>query len=68
LTAVVEEETDTLSWETKDVECLVIRYQESTGDREMTARTWVRTTDGLVLQQEASLRGTTLLLKRTSLR
>jgi len=49
-----------LRWNGQEVPCLVIEYR---GD-EMTARTWVRQSDGLVLQQEASQQEERLTLLR----
>jgi hypothetical protein len=60
VTAVVLSETQTLVWNRAKQECLVIEYTE--GD--LSAHTWVRERDGRVLQQEAKLRGDTLLLRR----
>jgi hypothetical protein len=39
-----------LHWNRQDVPCLVIVYR---GNRKLSARTWVRQSDGLVLRQEA---------------
>jgi hypothetical protein len=55
---------DILSWDGQDVPCLVIKY---TGDGDVTARTWVRESDGLVLCQEARQGGDLLLLQRDPL-
>jgi hypothetical protein len=60
VTAVVLSETQTLAWNRAKQACLVIEYTEG----ELSAHTWVRERDGLVLQQEAKLRGDTLLLRR----
>lgn len=51
LDAGVLETTDELNWEQKLVSCLVIEYHDR--PNRMTARTWVRESDGLVLKQEA---------------
>ncbi len=50
LIAIVEE--DTLTWEKNEVACHKIEYRKR-GKEEVMARTWVRKTDGLVLQQDA---------------
>ena len=52
---------DTLKWDKKEVVCNVIEYREL--GKEVAARTWVRKSDGLVLQQEASF-GFELVLRR----
>jgi len=43
--------TGELEWNKREVACLVIEYRNP--DTEVIARTWVRRSDGLVLQQEA---------------
>jgi hypothetical protein len=60
LRAVVRPQTETLPWQGGDTPCLVIDYQEEGqhGDDKMTAETWVRAADGLVLKQVAVLSGT----------
>ncbi len=60
LDAEVLPSPEMLNWFGRPVVCLVIEYHG--GD--VTARTWVRETDGLVLQQEARLLGDRLVLKR----
>lgn len=60
LQARVLPETETLHCARMDVECLVIEYRSG----ELTARTWARQRDGLVVQQEASLQGDRMTLKR----
>jgi hypothetical protein len=52
---------DTLQWDHKEVACNVIEYREP--GKEISARTWVRRNDGLVLQQEAMF-GFELVLQR----
>lgn len=59
LDAVVSGPQD-LAWGGQEVSCLVIEYK---GDSEVTARTWVRVSDGLVLRQEAR-QGDLLVLQR----
>jgi hypothetical protein len=49
-----------LTWKNEEVACQVIQY---TGD-DASGKTWVRAKDGLVLQQEVSISGKTLVLKR----
>lgn len=51
-----------LDWDGTKVSCLRIDYSEP--GKEVTARTWVRRRDGLVLQQEASHQGLQLVLVR----
>jgi hypothetical protein len=60
LDAAVLPETQLLSWDDQEVPCLVIEY---TGDADVSARTWVRESDGLVLRQEAR-QGDLLILQR----
>jgi hypothetical protein len=61
LEAEVRSERQTLMWDGRDESCLVIDYRA--GDQ-LVASTWVRARDGLVLQQEATVMGKSLLLKR----
>ena len=61
-TLIAEVKTDTLTWDRKEVECFVIEYREPT--KEVTARTWVRQRDGLVLQQEATHLGFEMITRR----
>jgi hypothetical protein len=49
---IAEVKTGTLRWDGRDVVCHKIEYYEP--GKEVTARTWVRKIDGLVLRQEAS--------------
>jgi hypothetical protein len=49
-----------LTWQHREVPCLIIEYQ---GD-ELVAHTWVRESDGLVLRQEATVWGEQLTLER----
>ena len=58
---IAEVKTDTLTWDKREVVCNVIEYWEL--GKEVTARTWVRRSDGLVLQQEASF-GFEVVLQR----
>ena len=44
--------TDNLKWNKKEVSCYKIEYHEP--GKEVTARTWIRKVDGMVLQQESS--------------
>jgi hypothetical protein len=48
---VAEVRSTALAWDAKSVECWLIVYSEPGG--KLTARTWVRKADDLVLQQEA---------------
>jgi hypothetical protein len=50
-TLVAEVKNDVLHWHRREVPCHKIEYYEP--GKEVTARTWVRKADGLVLQQEA---------------
>lgn len=60
LIAIVE--SDTLTWEKKEVVCHKIEYRKR-GEDEVMARTWVRKSDGLVLQQDANY-GFNLVMRR----
>jgi len=51
-----------LDWHGQDVPCYRIDYHEP--GKKVTARTWVRQRDGLVLQQEAEHQGRELILQR----
>jgi hypothetical protein len=64
LTAEVE--PGVLVWHGEEVPCWKIGYREA-GQKE-SARTWVRRSDGLVLQQEANQGGMELVLQRNSTR
>jgi hypothetical protein len=61
-TLIAEVKLDTLHWNRKEVPCHKIEYYEP--GKEVTARTWVRKLDGLVLQQEASHLGTEMITQR----
>jgi hypothetical protein len=62
LQAEVLQETQPLRWGFEDVPCLIIEYR---GDQEnLTAHTWVREGDGLVMRQDATLGGDQLILER----
>jgi hypothetical protein len=60
LDARVLPETQHMMWSNQDQECLIIEY---TGE-ELSARTWVRRSDGLVLEQEVTKSGDTWVLRR----
>jgi hypothetical protein len=60
LQAEVLPDTQTLNFREHPVACLVIEYRGN----DMTAHTWVREEDGLVLRQEATLWGEELRLDR----
>ena len=62
LDAEVLAEPQTLVWNDRDVPCLVIEFK----GEDLTARTWVRASDGLVLCQEARGHGDHLVLHRYS--
>ena len=51
-----------MTWGKKEVACLVIEYREP--GKDVSARTWVRKSDGLVLQQEANHLGFAMILQR----
>jgi hypothetical protein len=55
-------EAAVLAWDGADVACWKIGYREPGKDE--SARTWVRRSDGLVLQQEATQAGMELVLQR----
>ena len=59
---IAEVTTDSLVWDHKEVACYKIEYHEP--GKEVTVRTWVRKTDGLVLQQDTSQFGFDLVLQR----
>ncbi|HLJ95703.1 MAG TPA: hypothetical protein VKU02_21180, partial [Gemmataceae bacterium] len=60
LQAEVLPETKLLPWKGGTVPCLVIAYE---GD-DLTARTWVRADNGLVLRQEFSFWGDQVVMER----
>lgn len=60
LHAQVLHDPEALGWGTTEIACHVIEYRS--GD--MTARTWARQRDGLVLQQEVRFLGDRMTLKR----
>lgn len=60
VSARVLDEPQSLAWEDEEVPCLVIEYS---GDN-LSARTWVRQRDGLVLRQEAKLQEAEMVLTR----
>jgi hypothetical protein len=62
LEAGVHERTEELFWENQAVDCLIIEYR---GDN-LTARTYVRRSDGLVLRQEVEQENDRLSLERES--
>jgi hypothetical protein len=59
LRAKIRPAEEMLAWNKVDTPCLVIDYQEESGYTEdkISAETWVRATDGLVLRQVANLSG-----------
>lgn len=61
LDAQVLPEPKNLTWHGREVACLVIEYSQG---NELSARTWVRQSDGLVLRQEANLQSEKLILQR----
>jgi hypothetical protein len=60
LQAEVLQEPKVLDWNRNEVSCLVIEYH---GD-DLTARTWVRQENGLVLRQEFSFWGDQIVMER----
>jgi hypothetical protein len=60
LQAEVLSDTSFLRWRGRQVACLVIEYHSD----ELTAQTWVREIDGLVLRQEASFWGDKVVMVR----
>jgi hypothetical protein len=62
LNATVLAGVQSLSWDDQEEVCQVIEYR----DGDLSAHTWVRQKDGIVLQQEANLRGDQMVLKRVS--
>jgi hypothetical protein len=60
LQARVLTELQPMDWNGESHLCLIIEYR----GEEHTARTWVRQSDGLVLRQEATAHGETLVLQR----
>jgi hypothetical protein len=61
LNATVLDKPQSLKYEGRPVDCLVIEYR---GDDELAAKTWVRESDGLVLRQEAAGFGDRVILQR----
>ena len=59
---LAEVKLDILEWGGKEVLCYKIEYSEP--GKEVSARTWVRKLDGLVLQQDAQHLGVEMSLKR----
>lgn len=62
LDAEVLREPKILVWEKREIACLVIQYR----GEDVTARTWVRQRDGLVVRQEAVQLGERVVLQRES--
>ncbi|MFL5245803.1 MAG: hypothetical protein ACJ8FY_27330 [Gemmataceae bacterium] len=58
--AEVLSEMEELPWKGRDVPCRIIQYS----GEDASGRTWVRESDGLVLQQEVNIDGKTLILQR----
>jgi hypothetical protein len=58
--AKVEPQTRTLQSGKQEIECYVIEYKSD----DLNGRTWVRVSDGLVMQQEATMSGDTWILQR----
>jgi hypothetical protein len=63
LYAEVLAEPQYIEWDGAPQPCFVIDYRAESGD-DFTGRTWVRTSDGLVLRQEARSNEETLVLQR----
>jgi hypothetical protein len=64
LAAEVLPQPQDLEWEGVAHPCLVIEYRGDLQGDEITARTWVRQSDGLVLRQEVEAHGEKLVLQR----
>jgi hypothetical protein len=64
LQAEVLSNTEILNWHEREVECLVIAYRGES----ISARTWIRDSDGLMLRQDVTLGGETLILERDVLK
>jgi hypothetical protein len=62
-----EVKADTLLWHDEQVDCLKIEYRVP-GDDEPTASTWVRRSDGLVLQQHSKHALSEMTLRRFPIR
>jgi hypothetical protein len=60
LQAEVKGDFTILQWHDREVNCLLIEYRQD----DFVAHTWVRASDGLVLQQEASLWKEKVILQR----
>ena len=58
-----EVSSGSLLWNGAEVPCFVIDYRQP-GQRQLTARIWVRRSDGLVLQHLAVYGGMELVLER----
>lgn len=58
--AQVQDDTKTMTYQDKSVECYVIEYKS----KDFNGRTWVRISDSQVLLQEVSGNGETVMLKR----
>lgn len=64
---LAEVKTDTLVWHDTPVDCFKIEYRVP-GDEEPTASTWVRRSDGLVLQQHSKHALSEMTLCRSPIR
>jgi hypothetical protein len=65
LRAAVRPKAETRRWGGADVSCLVVDYDGgSSGDEKISASTWVREADGLVLRQEAEVSGEKWVMQR----
>jgi hypothetical protein len=61
---IAEVKAESLTWNKKEVACLVIEYREP--GKEVIAKTWVRKSDGLVLRQDADHLGFKMILERVA--
>jgi hypothetical protein len=59
---IAEVTTDPLVWDEQDVACYLIEYREI--GKDVSARTWIRKRDGLVLQQQSAHLGYDMTLTR----
>ncbi|MSQ95186.1 MAG: hypothetical protein EXR98_11610 [Gemmataceae bacterium] len=59
---IAQVKTGDLPWDGKDIPCYKIEYREA--GKDVTARTWARRLDGLVLRQELSLFGINMVFER----
>jgi hypothetical protein len=63
LNAEVLAKVDIIAWDNAEHDCLIVEFRSDSGEA-MTARTWVRRSDGEILRQEAESHGEKLVLQR----